>query len=35
MRYSVSNREACKNLIQKVMIAHDNNIDIEDTQEHK
>ena len=30
-RYSVIyTREACKNLIQKVMIARDNNIDIED-----
>ena len=27
-RYSVNTREACKNLIQKVMIACDNDIDI-------
>ena len=34
VRYSVNTREACKNLIQKVMIARDNNIDIEDTQQY-
>ena len=33
VKYSQS-REACKNLIQKVMIARDNNIDIEDTQQY-